>query len=187
MSAACVLNSDEQLLSLRQEHLNPTHLLLLHPHVQVPTSLGGSLPTPPVFDHRAQPASPTPAVDTENTFACAHGNAGHTGMLGAGLKLVTPDRHMQPASLEQPEPPAQQTLTCRPWRCCRQKYGLRCHCVLWAHRRHTRCAVPTGKPKASAVSGRQGSRDSPVSPPYPPPCWDSLPLALPILLPAFLW
>lgn len=112
MSAACVLNSEEQLLSLRQEHLNPTHLLLLHPRVQLPTSLGGSLPTPPVFDHRAQPASPTPAVDTENTFTCAHGNAGHTGMLGAGLKLVTPDRHMQPASLEQPEPPAQQTLTC---------------------------------------------------------------------------
>lgn len=150
MPAACVLNSEEQL-----EDLNPRHLLLLRPHVQLPTSLGGSSPTPLVFGHRAQPA-----VDMENTFACAHRNIGHRGTLGAGLQLVAD-------SLEQPEPPAQQALTCQSWRCCRQKYGRRCHCVLWAHQHHTGCAVPAGKPEAPGVSRRQGSRGSPLSSPHP--------------------
>lgn len=132
---------------------------MLHPHVQLPASLGGSSPTPPVFDHRA-----LPAVDMENTPACAHRSTGCTGKLGAGLRLVS-DR--QTVSLEQPEPAAQQALTCRSWRCCRQKCGWRCHCGLWAHRRHTRCAVPAGKPKASGMSRRQGSRGSPLSSSHP--------------------
>lgn len=84
-------------------------------------------------------------------------DTGRRGMLGAGLKLVA----------EQSEPPAQQALTCQSWSCCRQKYGQRCHCVLWAHRHHTGCAVPTGKPKAPGVSRRQESKGSPLSSPHP--------------------
>lgn len=185
MPAACVLSSEEQLQPLRQEDLNPTHLLLSHLHVQLPTSLGGSPLTPPVFDHRAQPASQTPDVDMEKTFAHAHRNAGHTGMLGAGLQLVAADGHTQTDSLEQPEPPAQQALTCRSWRCCRHKYGQQCHCVLWAPQRHTRCAVPAGKPRAAGVSSRQGNKGSLLSSPHPTLLL-GLTSSLPTLLPAFL-
>lgn len=51
-----MLTSEEQLQSLGREHLDPTHPLLLHPRVQLPPSLGGSPPTPPVHGHGAQPA-----------------------------------------------------------------------------------------------------------------------------------
>lgn len=78
-----------------------------------------------------------------------------------------------PSSLLHPQPLAAQSLTCRAWRCCRQRCGRRCRGVPWALRRRTRCAVPAGRPPAAwGVRGRrfQGQPPSCLTPSL---CWGS--------------